>query len=132
MEEVKNWLMSFPGWGELALHLDSLPAQPGNAGLFPKGDTLLERKKDLLGGVRCRYARQFLLLITACDCKEPWLLQLQDWVQRQSALGLAPVFGDEPEQEYIRGEKGALKERTAAGSAVYTVTLTAEFVKKFE
>jgi len=127
MEEVKNWLQSFPGWGQTELHLDMLPAQPGCAGLFPKGDTLLDMKKDLLGNVRCRYARQFLLLVADTDC--PWLQAFQEWVARQSFLGLAPKFGEE---QTIRAEKGQLKERTAAGSAVYAVTVTAEFVKIFE
>ena len=126
MEEVKNWLESFPGWGDKVLHLDLLPAQPGSAGLFPKGDTLLEMKEDLLGNVRCRCARQFQLLIADIDC--PWLQQFQNWVAQQSFLGLGPQFGEE---QTLRAEKGQLKERTAAGSAVYTVTLTAEFVKKF-
>ena len=125
MEEVKNWLESFPGWGQTQLHLDMLPAKPGSAGLFPKGDTLLEVKKDLLGNVRCRWARQFQLLLVDC----PWVQDFQDWVQLQSALELAPQFGDE---QILRAEKAQLKERTAAGSAIYAVTLTAEFDKIME
>ena len=128
MEEVKIWLESFPGWGQTQLYLDMLPAKPGSAGLFPKGDTLLEIKEDLLGNVRCRCARQFQLLITVCDCAADWMAQFQHWVAQQSFLGLGPQFGEE---QTLRAEKGQLKERTAAGSAVYTVTLTAEFVKKF-
>lgn len=131
MEEMKKWLQSFPGWGQVQWSIDSLPHQPGNAGLYPKGDELLQIKKDLLGGVRCRCARRFELLLVG-DAHTPQLLQLQDWVARQSFLGLAPKFGDEPENELIRAEKAMLKQQTAAGSAIYTVTLTAEFVKKFE
>ena len=127
MEEVKNWLESFPGWGQAQLHLDMLPAQPGSIGLFPKGDTLLEMKKDLLGNVRCRYARQFQLLVADTDC--PRLQRFQDWVAQQSFLGLAPAFGQE---QVVRAEKAQLKERAAAGSAVYAVTITAEFTKMFE
>jgi len=132
MEEMKNWLQSFPGWGGKVLHFDRLPAEPGNAGLFPRGDELLEVKRDLLGNVRCRCARRFELMLMDCGADAQWLTQLQEWVARQSFLGLAPKFGDEPENELIRAEKGHLKERTAAGTAIYTVTLTAEFVRKFE
>ena len=131
MEEMKSWLESFPGWGQTVLHVDLLPAQPANAGLYPRGDELLQIRKDLLGNVRCRCRRRFDLLVTAVEDKAQWLEQLADWVARQSALGLAPRLGDEPKNEHIRAEKGGLKERTAAGTAVYAVTITAEFVKKF-
>lgn len=134
LEALRQWLRSFPRWGDAPVHIDCLPVQPENGGLYPLGMEVLERKTDLLGTVRLRCRQKFALHKTVCPGEDhaAWLLQLQQWVLEQSALGLAPRFGDDPGAEYIRAEKGGLKELTAAGTAVYTVTLTAEFVKKFE
>ena len=60
-----------------------------------------------------------------------WLMELQQWIQRQSAEGLAPVFGDEPVRERIYARKGRLQKTNTAGTASYCVELTAEFVKHY-
>ena len=134
LEALRGWLQEFSGLEQVQWHVDALPAQPENAGLYPLGQEVLERKTDLLGTVFCRCRQRFSLLLTLLPGQEPAarLLALQQWVQAQSAMGIAPRFGDDPAQEHIRAEKGMLKERTAAGSAVYAVTLTADFVKVFE
>jgi len=102
--------------------------------LFPLGLEVLERRCDLLGQVRLRCRQKFALDRAVCPGQEQaaWLLEFQRWVAEQSALGLAPRFGDDPAAEHIRAEKGRLKEVSAAGTAVYEVILTAEFVRKFE
>lgn len=134
LEELRRWLQTFPQWGDAAIYIDDLAVRPQNAGLYPVGLEILEKKEDLLGNRSMRCRQRFVLykLSTPGQEASAWLLQLQQWVAEQSALGLAPRFGDVPAQEVIRAEKGALKERTAAGTAVYTVTITTEFVKKFE
>lgn len=134
LEVLCQWLRTFPAWGDAALHIDSLPAQPENAGVYPQGVEVLERKEDLLGNVRlhCRQRFELHRTVTPGQDNARWLEAFQQWVQQQSALALAPRFGDDPAAEHIRGEKGRLKEITAAGTAVYAVTITAEFVKQYE
>lgn len=134
LEELRRWLQTFPQWGNAKIYVDDLAVRPQNAGLCPMGLEILENKEDLLGNRSLRCRQRFMLYRVATPGQEAsvWLLQLQKWVTEQSALGLAPRFGDEPDREVIRAEKGALKERTAAGTAVYTVMITIEFVKKFK
>ena len=134
LEILRQWLRSFPGWGNVPVHIDTLPAQSENAGLYPLGVEVLERKRDLLGNVSLRCRQKFDLYRTVSPGEDHagWLLGLQQWVQQQCALGLAPRFGDVAAAEHIRAEKGKLKEVTAAGTAVYAVTITADFIKIME
>ena len=133
LETLERWLRAFPLWGQEEIRTDALPLRPGSVGLFPQGVEVLEEKTDLLGNVSIRCRQKFELQKVVCPGEDParWLLQLQQWMLEQSALGLAPRFGDVPAAEQIRAEKGRLKEITAAGTAVYTVTITAEFVKRY-
>ena len=135
LEKLISWLQTFPGW-EGQLQTDYTAASPVNAGLYPMGLEELERKEDVLGNVaaRCRYRFTLQRLVTGqADNAEhaQWLLRLQNWVQQQCAARLAPTFGDDPAAEQIRAEKGRLKEASQAGTAVYTVTVTAEFIRRY-
>jgi len=136
LEKLRQWLPTFPQWeaGGL-LYLDHLDAMPGNTGLYPGGLEVIGRKEDVLGNVteNCRY-RFGLYRMTARGedntAAAQWLLDFQNWVQRQSRLGLAPTFGDDPAKETLYAQKGRLKEGSQAGSGVYVVELTAEFIRK--
>ena len=66
------------------------------------------------------------------EANASWLLEFQNWVQRQDALGLAPKFGDDPKNAHIRAENGKFSNRRQVGSAIYVVTLTADFTKNYE
>lgn len=133
LEKMQQWLQSYPGW-EDTLQVDITEPAPGNAGLFTEGLEVLSRKEDILGNVQltCRY-RFTLYRRVARDngaSNARWLLDFQNWVQQQSALGLAPQFGDEPHLEQIQARKGALKERGQTG--IYTVTLLADFTREYK
>lgn len=134
MEALCQWLKTFLEWEDAALHIDALPAQPENAGVYPVGVEVLERTEDLLGNVRlhCRQRFELLRSVIPGEDNARWMTGFQQWVLQQSALGLAPRFGDDPAAEHIRAEKGRLKEITAAGTAVYTVTVTADYIKIME
>ena len=134
LEILRNWICQFPLWGDMPVHIDTLPVQPENAGLYPLGMEVLERKADLLGNVTERCRQKFDLYRSAVPGEDPakWTLEFARWVQKQGALGLTPRFGDVPTAEQIRAEKGRLKEITAAGTAVYAVTITADFIKIME
>ena len=135
LELIRQWVRSYPEWEEgEELHIDYTEAVPCNGGLFPIGLEEVSRREDLLGNVtvQCRY-RFNLYRVTAGQGPEnaQWLMRFQQWVQQQSAAGLAPRFGDVPQKEWIRAEKGKLQESSQAGTGMYAVTLTAEFVKKY-
>ena len=133
LDKVMNWLQTFPLW-EGTLQVDYADAIPGSTGLYPRGITELSRREDVLGNVTVRCSWGFALQRAALPGEENarWLMEFQDWVQQQDALGLAPKFGDVPELSHIRAEKGRLSHRKQVGSALYTVMLTADFTKLYE
>ena len=133
---LSSWLLTFPGWDEgWVLHTDRTEAEPENTGLFPLGAEELSRREDVLGNVtvRCRYRFYLYRVAQQSDpqANARWLLEFQQWVQQQSAIGAAPRFGDDPKAERLRAEKGKLSEASQTGTGTYVVTLTAEFVKVY-
>lgn len=134
LEKLRKWLLTYPNWSESGLlYVDYTDAVPG-LGLYPAGLEELGRQEDVLGNVtvKCRYHFALYRVTAAQEDKTEdaaWLLEFQQWVQQQSALGLAPQFGDVPGTERLRAQKGKLKEASQAGTATYVVTLTADFTK---
>ena len=129
LEEMKNWLTTFPLWGEVVLTTDVLSAQPGDCGLFPQGLEVLEVREDVLGGQTLRLRQQFLLRRNALRGMDAaaWLLEFQKWVAQQSLLGLCPVLG---ENQRFRAEKGRLVRTDTVGTGIYEVRLTAEYTNE--
>ncbi len=130
MEKWIGWLKGYPGWGTELLQVDCTKPQPGNAGLFSKGLEELSRKQDVLGNTTVRYRWTVeLIRVTVRDHKAAaqWMVDFQNWVNAQSA----PGFGDEPAQERICAQKGKRTDDANAGTLTYTVTLSAEFTKKY-
>ncbi len=136
LEKLTAWLESFPLWGEQGLCLDYLDAVPGSTGLYPEGAEQVARHVDILGTVTAVNRLRFVLYRLTDGQQDKgehslWLLELQKWIQGQSAAGLAPVFGDEPGREQILAQKGRLKSADQTGTGKYTVNLTVEFVTKY-
>ena len=125
LEKLQTWLSAYP----------RREGYPDKICVLPKEMKEISRREDILGntlvGYRC-YVNLFWELegqvedAKNADC----LLDFQNWVREQSALGLAPEMGDVPAGERIWTEKGGL---TAGAQIVtYTVTLVAEFMKTYE
>lgn len=133
LDTMLAWLQTFPGW-EGILQIDYADSVPGNTGLYPRGITELSRREDVLGNVKVRCSCAFTLQRAAVPGMDNarWLLDFQNWVADQDRLGLAPKFGDEPKNERLRAFEGKLHSRSQAGSALYTVMITAEFTKLYE
>lgn len=134
LEKMRQWLLTCPIWGD-TLQVDITQPAPGNVGLFPQGLEERARREDVLGNVQvdCRY--RFTLYRVAPQQDDgvdnaQWLLDFQNWVLEQSAIGIAPQFGDVPYLERIQASKGALKERGQTG--IYTVSLVADFTRVYE
>jgi len=133
LEKMLQWLQTYPGWSD-ALQADRTESVPGNTGLFCEGLEERARQEDVLGNLQitCRY-RFTLYRRTDRDGSAEdasWLLDFQNWVQSQSALGLAPSFGDISHLERMQAQKGTLRDRGQTG--LYAVTLTADFTRVYE
>lgn len=133
LEKLKNWLQSFPLW-EDTLQIDAVSALPGSSGLFPRGITEISRKTDILGNVTTENKMQFVLYRVAPHQPEDnssFLLALQNWIQQQSACGLAPQFGDDATRERVLAEQGKLHAVPQASTGKYGVNLTVEYIKNY-
>ena len=125
LEKLQNWLSAYPNWG----------ACPANICVLPKGMEETSRQEDVLGntvvGCRCYVTLLWEMPATGTQAQDgERLLKFIQWVQHQSATGLAPEFGDVPAQEKIRTEKGGYTPGTQI--VTYTVTIVADFMKVYE
>ena len=131
MEKIMDWLKTYPKWGDGEITADYLSPEPGSVALYQQGLQETERKSDVLGNLTIGYRCRFLLRRMACP-GDLWLEDFQNWVQLQSAQGLAPSFGDVPASERIWAENGKLVEVSQPGTGVYQVTLVVDFIKIYE
>lgn len=142
LEKVKAFVASFPGADVLAeLAIDYADRIPDTAGLFPSGLVEVRRVPDVLGNVTV--VNQYNFALYTVMSKAPgddagatlnaeWVQAFQEWVQEQSVLGLAPTFGDDPRQERITAQNGAIYSADAEGVAVYAIQISVTFTKRFE
>ncbi len=142
LETMRSFVASYPDADVLAgLAIDYADRVPDCASLFPSGLVEVRRSTDLLGNVTTENQYNFALYTvlgkapgddeTATHNAE-WQMGFQEWVQEQSARGLAPTFGDEPRRERIVAQNGAIYSADAEGTAVYAIQITASFTRHFE
>ena len=127
MEQILNFLRTFPGFGGMHLSLDALGPLPGCGGIFPRGEETLKRTQDVLGGVRLRVRLTLEVLVTSCydpgsdSDIQALLLSFMAWARDNCpALGEDTVLA-------CKGPK--LARTTPEGVATHTVTVTVDYTK---
>ncbi len=138
LERLKAWLATYPGAGQIsAMQVDYTDRLPGQFGVFPAGLVELSRHENILGDVTVK--NQYNFALYAVFAKSPgddvaaqgnadWVMDLQRWVQAQSAAGKAPTFGTvDTAHETMTAQNGALFEADGEGTALYMVQLAAAF-----
>lgn len=141
LEKIRVFIGSYPGFDILqSFQVDFTDQIPANGGIFPSGLVEISRKTDLLGNTTVTNQYNFGLYYVfekapgddaGAAVNADWLMDFQEWVQEQSARGLAPIFGDEPRQERIMAQNGVLYAAEGEGLATYMVQLSVQFVKVF-
>ena len=141
LEKMRGFVASYPGADILSeFRIDYTDQIPSNGGLFPSGLVEISRKTDLLGNTTVTNQYNFGLYCNLekspgddiqATINADWLMGFQEWVQEQSILGRAPVFGDDPRQERITAQNGVLYAAEDEGVATYMVQLSAQFIKRF-
>jgi len=142
LEQLKTWLGTSPGfaifsdfWVDYTDRVD-----PGTGSISPGGLVEIERRRDIVGNVTVTNQYNFSIYCVlekapgddaGATINADWVMDLQEWVQEQSVLGLAPVFGDVPREEKIMAQNGVLYDINE-GAATYMVQLSVKFIKKFE
>lgn len=137
LEKLREFLLSYPGWGDYMLALNDTDGKPGSAGLFPVGMEEVSRQTDVQGNTLVCNRLHFLLHRITPDRQDDmeaaaWLLDFQKWVQQQSACCQAPQLGCLPQKERICAYDGKLLRRDAQGAAVYQLQLWVEFATYLE
>ena len=142
LDIMREFIGSYPDADVLGgLAIDYTSNVPNSAGLFPSGLVEVARRRDILGNVHSDRQANFALyavLEKSPDDDEgatynaEWLIGFQEWVLEQSARGLAPTFGDVPENESMVAQNGQIYESDAEGWAMYAIQISASFTKRFE
>ena len=142
LEKIQDFIKRYPGSDIFrGFHVDYTDQIPFNGGLFPSGLVEVSRKRDILGNTAVTNQYNFGLYyvfekspgddVGAMENAD-WVMDFQEWVQRQSVLREAPTFGDEPESETITAQNGVLYDADEGGTAMYMVQLSVQFMKKYE
>lgn len=141
LERLREWIATYPGYDILNIfHVDFTDQIPSNGGIYPSGLVEISRKQDIFGNVTVR--NQYNFGLHYVFLKDPgdnegamvnadWIMDFQKWIQEQSVLHLAPVFGDDARSERIKAQNGILYDATEEGTATYMVQLSVEFTKYY-
>ena len=141
IQKLYAFLARAPALQGLTVQVGDVGPAPGTAGLWAGGITVLDRRQNLLGGVRQRCRAEFTLRLclplppgdsaTAAE-NAAHLLALQTWVAAECAAGGAPVFGNaDPAGETLRAEQGKLERADAGGTAVYSLRIRTEYTQLY-
>ena len=136
LEKMRAFVASYPDHDILArLDVDYTDKVPNAAGLFPSGLVEVSRTRDILGDVTVENQLNFALYTTLEKFEDgtdnaEWQLAFQEWVQEQSALGLAPTFGDDLRTERIQAQNGQLYSANEEGTALYAIQISVNYTKK--
>lgn len=141
LEKITAFVRSYPGADILqTFRVDYTDQIPANGGIFPSGLVELSRKTDICGSTTVTNQYNFGLYYifekapgddVGAAINAGWLMDFQEWVQKQSAQGLAPVFGDVPRREKLTAQNGVLYSAEDEGLATYVVQLSVQFIKLF-
>lgn len=142
LEKMREFIQSYPGADILdALNVDYTDHVPNMGGLFPSGLVENARRRFILGDVEVDQQYNFALYTVlekapgeddGATVNAEWLMDFQEWVQEQSALGMAPTFGDDPRRESMVAGNGSVYSADEEGWAVYAIQISVSFTKHYE
>ncbi len=141
LEKVRSWLKTYDGYDILGkFQVDYTDQIPSNGGIFPSGLVEISRKTDIFGSVTIQNQYNFGLYYVftkdpgddmTAKVNADWIMDFQMWIQKQSSIGKAPFFGDEPWRESIHAQNGVLYDADEEGVATYMVQLSVNFTKRY-
>lgn len=142
LQTIRQWIGRFPQYDTLEdFSVDWTGPSPNNGGIMPGGLVEISRIKDAVGCVTVQNQYNFTLYFVfpkapdddeGAEINAQWLLDFQEWVHAQSCTRKAPQFGDEPSKESIKAQNGALIGTDNEGTALYSVQLSIQFIKKYQ
>ena len=131
LQEIVTWLATFPLWPEnVNLRLEEMGYLPGDVTVRQEGMVTKNRWQDITGQI---FARVRVVLGLKKVGGMPngydaaWLLEFQNWVARESALGRVPTMGFDSQWW---AEAGSMQGSVGAGTGVAGVRLVGEYTVK--
>lgn len=142
LKQMREFIKEYPSADILSqLDIDYTDAVPNCAGLFPSGLVEVKRTTYINGDVsvlnQCNFALYTVFAKApnedeGATINADWLMDFQKWVQEQSVLGKTPIFGDEPRNEKIVAQNGAIYSADKEGTAVYAIQISVTFINNYE
>ena len=126
MEALQSWLKAFPLWEGRSLGVDSPNLQPDHCTLFPLGEQELSRKEDVVGKVRIRYRKEFVLrrVLPAGETGSQWMEAFSQWAKTMAP----PPLGQDT---ILRTREGRLKRLQSGGLATYEIKISMEYTEEW-
>lgn len=125
LNQVADWIKTFPQWGDAPLSVDLTPPTPGSCGLFPIGEEEVSRREDVVGNVVRRYKQEFLLRRVALRGEQAaaWLIAFGRWVRNTQP----PALGQDCLAKALRGR---LLTSVHTGIATYEIKISMEYTEE--
>ena len=127
LNQVADWIKTFPHWGTQPLTIDLTPPAPGTCGLFPAGEEELSRREDVLGNTTCRYRQEYLLRRVALRGEDAaaWMLSFGRWARTVEP----PAIGQET---VAKATRGRLLTSVNTGIATYEIKISMEYTEELK
>ena len=128
LEKLRQWLLSYPGWGGCSLSVGCVQTQPGTAGLYLTGIDEYDRQTDLQGNVLARNRLQLQLRynVAAEEEKSGWLVDMADWLRQHCSAGEMPRLGCLADGQRVCVKQGKLAQ-IQGQTASYQLDFTVEY-----
>ena len=104
LETIRKWVETYPGHNILSdFSVDYTDQIPWNGGIFPAGLIEVSRTEDITGDTMVQNQYNFGLYYVfekapgddeGAEVNADWIMDFQEWVQKQSLTGAVPQFGD--------------------------------------
>lgn len=143
LEKIREFVSSYPNANILQRftvdYTDRIPVN--NGGIFPSGLVEISRKMNIVGDTTVTNQYNFGLYYVlekapkddeGATINAEWVMDFQEWVQEQSIMGKAPIFGDVPSKEKITAQNGILYDANDEGLGIYMIQLAVTYQKIFE
>lgn len=142
LSRMRNFVKMFPDYNILdKFNIDYTDHVPNAGGICPNGLVEIETRTDIFGNKVVKNQLNFALYCRfakdpgddeSAGINADWVSDFQEWVQEQSAMGNAPVFGDEPWSEKISAQNGMIFDADEEGTAMYMVQIAVNYTKRYE
>lgn len=121
-------------------HIDWTTAEPGNYGIMPTGESIINVVEDINGN-KIKYKQAnfslYASFFTVNDVvrleSAGFLEDFTDWIEEQSENGTFPHFGDVPDEERITAQNGMLFRLSENGkTGLYQIQIQCFYTKVIE